>query len=145
MGKYLVINRLLIKADDLKPSSGTRKNSGDNLDSIVDTSMDNRDKNSTSEKSVMIICGPNAAPFEMFSYSDRWIEYYLEYGVSVFLWNYRGFGESQGSINFKNMKSDAASVYELLKNNYKFSKIGVHGISIGGIPACYLAEYLYIN
>ena len=87
----------------------------------------------------MIICGPNAAPYEIFAYSDKWIEYYLEYGVSVFLWNYRGYGESIGSVNFENMKYDAESVCEYMKNTFNFNKIGVHGISLGGIPACHLA------
>ena len=133
--------RLLIRADETKDKSQpvTRKNSGENINSIIDSSLE-IDKNSQSDKRVMIICGPNAAPFEIFAYSDRWIDYYLDYGVSVFLWNYRGFGESQGSINFNNMKIDAVSVCELLKNEYKFSKIGVHGISVGGIAACHLAE-----
>jgi hypothetical protein len=91
------------------------------------------------EKSVMIICTPNAAPYEIFAYSDKWVEYYLESGINVFLWNYRGFGESKGSVNFQNIKKDAECIADFIKKYYKSQKIGVHGISIGGLPACHLA------
>jgi dipeptidyl aminopeptidase/acylaminoacyl peptidase len=87
----------------------------------------------------MIICGPNAAPFELFAYSNRWIDFYIDSGINVFLWNYRGFGDSKGSINYENMRNDAECVADFLKKYYKFNKIGVHGISIGGIPACHIA------
>jgi alpha/beta superfamily hydrolase len=89
----------------------------------------------------MIICCPNSAPYEIFAYSDKWIEYYLDIGVSVFLWNYRGFGESKGSLSFENLREDAECVADFLRKFYKFNKIGVHGISIGGIPASHLAAY----
>ncbi len=119
-----------------KPNS--RTNSGEKVSTLLNSVKEfNLEKEK--EKSVIIICGPNAAPYEIFAYSDKWIEYYLEYGVSVFLWNYRGYGESKGSVNFENMKYDAESVREYLKNTFNFNKIGVHGISLGGIPACHLA------
>jgi dipeptidyl aminopeptidase/acylaminoacyl peptidase len=87
----------------------------------------------------MILCCPNAAPYELLAYSNRWIDTYLESGLNVFLWNYRGYGESKGSVNFYNMQKDAECVADFLKSYYKFTKIGVHGISLGGIPACHLA------
>jgi fermentation-respiration switch protein FrsA (DUF1100 family) len=92
-----------------------------------------------SDKSVMIICGPNAAPFELLAYSNKWIDCYLESGINVFLWNYRGYGESKGRISFANMQKDAECVADFLKSYYKYTKIGVHGISLGGVPACHLA------
>lgn len=92
-------------------------------------------------KSVIIICNPNGASYEIFANSDKWVEYYLDIGVSVLLWNYRGFGESNGDVNFENQREDAECVSHFLRKFYKFDKIGVHGFSIGGIPACYLAGY----
>ena len=53
--------------------------------------------------------------------------------------NYRGFGDSKGTINFENMRNDSECVADFLKKYYKFNKLGVHGISLGGIPACHLA------
>lgn len=116
--------------------------SKDNTGNIMLNNPNNLNLNqreATKEKSVMIICNPNAAPYEIFAYSDKWIEYYLDSGIDVFLWNYRGYGESKGNIDFLNMKKDAECVADFLKKFYKFKKIGVHGISLGGIPACYLA------
>jgi hypothetical protein len=141
MGKNIFIFRLLIRPEETKINSrpGSKRNSNENVHSLLENSTDN-EKTNQSEKTVMIICGPNAVPYEVLAYSDSWIEYYLQYGTSVLLWNYRGFGQSQGYADFSNIRSDAACICETLKNKYKFSKIGVHGISIGGIPACYLAE-----
>lgn len=87
----------------------------------------------------MIICGPNAAPYEIFSYTDKWVDYYLDNGINVFVWNYRGYGDSTGKVTFENMQTDASLVVQHLKKELKFSNIGVHGISLGGIAACYLA------
>jgi alpha/beta superfamily hydrolase len=98
------------------------------------------DKEKEKEKGVMIICGPNAAPYEIFSYTDKWVDFYLENGISVLLWNYRSYGESTGKISFDFIKEDSLILIDYIKNNLKYSSIGVHGISLGGIPACYLAE-----
>ncbi len=95
--------------------------------------------NGNREKGVMIICGPNAAPYEIFSYTDKWVDYYLDNGINVFVWNYRGYGDSTGKVNFENMRSDSELIVHHLKKELKFSNIGVHGISLGGIAACHLA------
>lgn len=134
-----------------KPNSkpNSRENSQVNIMENIVINPNNLNLNPTpptkivkeKEKSVMIICGPNAAPYEIFAYSDKWIEYYLDYGMSVFLWNYRGFGESKGTISFDKMRTDAECVADFLRKFYKFTKIGVHGISIGGVPSCHLAGY----
>ena len=87
----------------------------------------------------MIICGPNAAPFEIFSYTDKWVEFYLENGIDVLLWNYRSYGESSGDISYDNIRKDADLVLDYLKDEMKISNVGVHGISLGGIAACHLA------
>jgi hypothetical protein len=95
--------------------------------------------NSNTEKSVMIICGPNGITLEIFAYCNRWIDYYIDCGMSVFIWNYRGYGDSTGFPEFENIRKDSESVANLLKDFYKYDKIGVHGISIGGLAACHLA------
>lgn len=41
----------------------------------------------------------------------------------------------------KNINKDVESLYNFLKKHYHWDNIGVHGLSIGGIPACYLASY----
>ena len=92
------------------------------------------------DRSIMIMCGPNGSFYELFAYSNRWIDYYVDYGINVFLWNYRGYGDRKGFVDFLNMQTDVECIAEFLKNKYKNCKIGVHGISIGGIPASYLAR-----
>lgn len=117
-------------------NSAERRESASYLNSVASTGNGN-----IKERGVMLICGPNAAPYEIFSYTDKWVDYYLENGINVFLWNYRGYGDSTGSISFANMKCDATTVVHHLKKELKFLNIGVHGLSLGGIPACYLAGY----
>ena len=116
-------------------SPGDRPESSSYINSTVSTSRNSSNK----EKGIMIICGPNAAPYEIFSFTDKWVDYYLDNGINVFVWNYRGYGDSTGKVNFENMQTDAALIVQHLKKELKFNNIGVHGISLGGIAACYLA------
>lgn len=60
----------------------------------------------------------------------------------VFLWNYRGYGLSEGACNYDNIRKDSEAIYNHVRKLNKWHKIGVHGISIGGIPSCYLAGYI---
>ncbi len=44
----------------------------------------------------MIFCNPNAGFAEFFQYQSDWLDYYVNMGINVFVWNYRGFGLSEG-------------------------------------------------
>ena len=44
----------------------------------------------------MIFCNPNAGFAEYFQYQSDWLDYYIHMGINVFIWNYRGFGLSEG-------------------------------------------------
>ncbi len=55
------------------------------------------------------------------------------------LWNYRGYGITLGSPTFTNVKQDAEAVCEFARQSNRWNKIGVHGISMGGLAACHLA------
>ena len=55
------------------------------------------------------------------------------------LWNYRGYGLSEGTADYDNIRKDSEIILNYTRNLNKWNKIGVHGISIGGIPSCYLA------
>jgi alpha-beta hydrolase superfamily lysophospholipase len=62
----------------------------------------------------MIFCNPNAGYAEFFQYQSDWLDYYYNNGINVFVWNYRGYGSSEGTptpkvnknvstqINFRN-------------------------------------------
>eukprot|EP00929_Paragymnodinium_shiwhaense_P085843 TRINITY_DN46298_c0_g1_i2.p1 TRINITY_DN46298_c0_g1~~TRINITY_DN46298_c0_g1_i2.p1 ORF type:complete len:896 (+),score=215.13 TRINITY_DN46298_c0_g1_i2:114-2801(+) len=88
---------------------------------------------------VILWCNPNAAYYETMAYESHWLDFYLKQGCSVLLFNYSGFGRSQGSPTPKSLASDGSSVIEFLKRR-GYTNIGVHGRSIGGIVACHVAQ-----
>ena len=90
------------------------------------------------QKKLMIICGPNAEPYQIFARNIP-LNIYLNKGIDILCCNYRGYGFSTGKADFNNLKEDIIDIYEEVKNHYNYESIGVHGISIGGVPACYLA------
>lgn len=72
---------------------------------------ENQKKFDTS-RNTMIFCQPNAGYYEAmlqdvnlkFSLilsllKSEWIDFYLDNGLNVFLWNYRGFAKSTGTPN----------------------------------------------
>ena len=43
---------------------------------------------------MMIYCNPNAGYYETLFFDSEWIDFYLQQGVNICLWNYRGYGFS---------------------------------------------------
>lgn len=60
--------------------------------------------------------------------------------MDILFWNYRGYGFSEGSTDFNKICEDILCVYDYMIENYKYKNIAVHGLSIGGIPSCFLAK-----
>ena len=108
---------------------------GKTLDYILIFSDNKNIKN----KNLMIICGPNGSSYQCFSRNIN-LDNYLHRGIDVLCYNYRGYGFSNGIPSFNNLRSDGIEIYDYMKSLGSYEKIGVHGISIGGIPACYLAS-----
>jgi len=46
----------------------------------------------------MILCNPNMGYGENICYSDL-LDFYLDNGINVVTWNYRGFSNSEGFIS----------------------------------------------
>merc|ERR1719382_975972 len=88
---------------------------------------------------VIVWCNPNAAYYETMAYESHWLDFYLSQGCHVFLFNYSGFGRSQGNPTPSALAADGAAVIDFLGRR-GFTQIGVHGRSIGGIAACSLAK-----
>lgn len=63
-------------------------------------------------------------------------------GLSIFIFDYRGYGRSQGKPNENGFYKDIESVYEFLVNEYKISpeKIILYGESLGTSVAIELAS-----
>ena len=99
----------------------------------------------------VILCFPNGGFIEYFYFQCEWVNFYLEKGVNVLLWNYRGYYNSTGTPNPLNIKEDVERVHDYLKNILRIKGIiGVHGESLGGYAASHLAnkrsiQFLYID
>ncbi len=111
---------------------------GNIIDYIIIKSNDNPELKNI-KKNLVIICGPNGSSYQYFCKNIR-LDNYLRQGIDVICWNYRGYGYSTGYVTINNIKSDIIDLYNEIFSWNKYGKIGVHGISVGGIPACYLAN-----
>jgi hypothetical protein len=96
-------------------------------------------------KNLVIVCGPNLTPFENLINSWDIDNLYLLNDIDILFWNYRGYGFSEGSADFNNVCEDILNVYDYITAHYQYNKIAVHGLSIGGVPACHLASKRIIN
>ena len=94
----------------------------------------------TPKKKLMIICGPNGVPYQIFSRNFRF-ENYLESNMDILCWNYRGYGFSKGTPSYSRLRSDVLELFDEVKKNNNYERYAVHGISIGGIPCCHLASH----
>ena len=112
-----------------------------NLDCLLMLSKnDNNNNNTNNNKNLVIVCGTNLTPFESFINSWDVDTLYLDNNIDILFWNYRGYGFSEGSTNFNNICEDVLCVYDFMSENYNYKNIAVHGLSIGGIPSCFLAK-----
>lgn len=63
----------------------------------------------------MIYCSPNAFLYEAFQFENEWIDFYRNLGINLFVWNYRGYGRSEGTPHPSTMFSDAEMIVEYLR------------------------------
>jgi hypothetical protein len=89
----------------------------------------------------VLLCNPNAGYYEYAFYQNEWLEFYLQNGVNVCMWNYRGFGRSEGSPSVRRLQGDAVEVLKHLKDIRGVTRIAAHGESMGGSVVTYLAAY----
>ena len=86
----------------------------------------------------VLFCNPNGG---MYEYSSHWVNYYRNQGFAVFVFNYRGYGRSQGYPEPTKLKNDGVLAYQTLSNRlHAEAKIIVHGESMGGMIACHVAK-----
>ena len=113
---------------------------GYKLDCLLVKCDDFIEENNNMKKNIVIVCGPNLTPFENLMRSWDIENLYLKNNTDVLFWNYRGFGFSEGSASLTNVTIDIENIYEYIIKLNKYKKIAVHGLSIGGISACHLAN-----
>mmetsp|Transcript_84209 Transcript_84209/g.195797 ORF Transcript_84209/g.195797 Transcript_84209/m.195797 type:complete len:900 (-) Transcript_84209:76-2775(-) len=88
----------------------------------------------------LIWCNPNAAYYETMVYQPAWLNFWLSRGISLFFFNYTGYGRSTGKPSPSRIAEDAESVIRFLQNRGA-TQIGIYGRSIGGVAACHLARH----
>lgn len=67
----------------------------------------------------------------------------LEAGVSVFVYDYQGYGKSGGSATIQNIINDGLSAYDYLTQELKISasEIIIYGESLGAAVSCQISKY----
>lgn len=93
-----------------------------------------------STNNIMIYCNPNGGYYEFTNIQNEWVEFYLSLGFTIMLWNYRGFGRSQGYPDMLSIATDGEYILKYIKENKDYEKIGVHGQSLGGSVAARLGK-----
>ena len=93
----------------------------------------------------ILLCNPNAGLYEFAYYQSEWLDFYNSLGITVFVWNYRGYGRSQGTPNPEVLKNDGKNIIEYLRKVKKIKILGVHGESLGGSIASHLARNCEID
>ena len=88
---------------------------------------------------VLLYCCPNGGFYEYIYYQTDWLEFYSELGVSIVLWNYRGYGRSQGSPTIPKLCRDGEVLINYLRTCAGVTQIVVHGESLGGSIAAHVA------
>lgn len=63
----------------------------------------------------MLLCGPNAEQAEMIQYNTDLLEFYLGNGINVMVFNYRGYGLSEGTPSIRKIKQDAETVAQFVR------------------------------
>ena len=90
-------------------------------------------------KKLMIVCGPNGVPYQMYS-RNAIVKYYLDLNMDILCWNYRGYGFSDGAASFDKLRSDVLELFDEVKKTERYEHFAVYGVSIGGIPCCHLGR-----
>jgi len=94
----------------------------------------------------MILCGPNAMYAEQVQYDSDLLGFYIENGINVMVYNYRGYGLSQGLPSISNIRMDSETVASYVRQRVgAYTRVGVHGRSIGGVVATHLARKGFVD
>jgi len=90
-----------------------------------------------STKGIIIYFHGNAGNLE--SWGSVW-EDFIPDKYDVFVYDYAGYGKSQGKMSEENLFSDAQSIYDYCREKYAEDKIILYGRSIGTGVAAYVAS-----
>ncbi|HAI74823.1 MAG TPA: alpha/beta hydrolase [Microscillaceae bacterium] len=91
-----------------------------------------------SPKGVILYCHGNAGSLERWGYMA---EVFVPMGYDLLIWDFRGYGKSQGKQSEAHFYSDVVFLYQFLLLYYEASQITVFGRSMGSGAATYLAAH----
>jgi hypothetical protein len=91
----------------------------------------------------VLLCNPNCGLYEFAQYQSQWLEFYRRHGFNVIMYNYRGYGRSEGRPAPENLRSDGEALVRFLHAEAGVRKgwLGVHAESMGGVVASHLARH----
>ena len=96
-------------------------------------------------RKIVVVCNPNAGLYECYHDPEQSskIKYFLHTrGFDVFVWNYRGYGRSEGTPSPQNNNKDGLAVLNHLVSKFPGETIEfcVSAESIGGLVGCFVAS-----
>jgi alpha-beta hydrolase superfamily lysophospholipase len=89
------------------------------------------------EKGVILYSHGNAGSLQ------RWgsiAQYFTQFGYSVLVYDYRGYGKSTGKRSMQNLFDDALTLYQALEKSYNEDDIVIYGRSLGSGISTWLAS-----
>ncbi|CAH0482426.1 unnamed protein product [Peronospora belbahrii] len=93
------------------------------------------------DRPVVVLCNPNGGLYEFHHLQMDWVKFYTaDLDCFVLVYNYRGYGRCKGSPSPAMHNLDGLAIVEYLKTERKIERIAVHGESIGGLVATYVAR-----
>ncbi|KAL4130000.1 hypothetical protein PRIC2_006006 [Phytophthora ramorum] len=93
------------------------------------------------DRPVVVLCNPNGGLYEFHHLQMDWIKFYTsDLDCHVLVYNYRGYGRCKGSPSPEMHNLDGIAIVNYLKSERGMKKIAVHGESIGGLVATYVAR-----
>lgn len=153
----MLIFSLLIKGlnykniEDYDVTQNNNMNQIDNYNSEsgligVDNNFSNTNTTNSDDlnkkKKLIVICNGNSANYELMYCNSYWIKFYLEClnnngEIEILLWNYRGYSNNPGNINFNIIKHDTDKLISFIESKNKYEEVMFHGYSLGGYSASY--------
>ena len=137
----LVRSEELPKDTDLEPTSHFKVDKNDEWNLIPEKVISAKSQpidSSSKGSSTVVISSGNAGVYEMHKSEAM---FYLFKNVNVVLFNFRGYGHSEGEPTEKGMKLDMESAYQLAKakSGHEDSQITFKALCMSGGPAAYVA------
>ncbi|RHZ18479.1 hypothetical protein DYB26_004313 [Aphanomyces astaci] len=89
----------------------------------------------------VLLCNPNCGLYEFHHFQSDWIPFYTNHGINVCVFNYRGYGRCQGYPSPHANNVDGMAMVRHLQVVQGVTRLAVHGESIGGMVATYVAKH----